>query len=385
MSAHQSILKPKPILVRVVELGHHLTLFVSSLLFYGTVANAQAATAPTEAQSKATRSPTSPSDSGFNPIDSSACAPQAAIARRSVIRMVLPIHEGNSVRDLLGTDGPDVRKKLIEVIREDTSRPPTTNDISIWELENCINSRSADCQLSTAYRSSTVVLTGDGTESATAFHNLKMILMPFLKAAKGTGRSARETAELINGIPIPAFFYNFEGALIGQPQDVLVRPNRVTADHITEAWRDLDDKDMPPFADGAALRFSRSLGPGVRVARRAPTFGDQTKLFGFPDVTEAWRAIGANDSDGHSMYCSTGVAISPEMAAKRFKWSFDSLPEADKDRYRATTVFTSSASFSGMSGGAVFNEAGELVATHSSGNNVPADQSTANTKIPGVE
>lgn len=80
------------------------------------------------------------------------------------------------------------------------------------------------------------------------------------------------------------------------------------------------------------------------------------------------------------MLCSVGPVVSLETATHRFIWN--SLHE--QTSYRDRSVFTASASFGEMSGGAVFNERGELVATHSIGSDTPFNSTTGNTLVPEV-
>ncbi len=324
-----------------------------------------------------------PNGSGFNLSDSEACKPQAQLAQESVVRMVLPSTEMRSIRELIGNDGLQTRIDLLKRIQEGGAPPPSTDDINSWQIEKCIKLKSKECFLSTAYRSSTVVLTGDGTTSSTVFHNLKLFLRPFLRKAKLQGFTAKETAALLRRMPIPAFFYNYRGELIAEPTNLSVRIKEISAEQIAEAWQNLNMKDMPTFLDKTALSFSRKLGKGVPIAKNPPTVGEFTAIFGYPGATNKWRQMGSTDSNGHSLYCTVGPVISAETAAHQMEWGFTQLSEAEQNLYRSKATFTAAASFGGMSGGAVFNSTGELVAVHSSGSNNPFTPATSNTLVIG--
>jgi hypothetical protein len=318
---------------------------------------------------------------GFNSLNSDACKPMAQSAQKSVLRMLLPAAEMKSIRELFGDDGPEFRKKLIQQIKADTSPPPSTNDINIWQIEQCLQKQSTECLISTAYRSSTVVLTGDGTTSATAFHNLKIFLGPQLNDALRKGMTPEQAADLINKTPVTAFLYNSNGQLIGSPTDLSLHPQGITAAQIMAAWQNPNSKEMPAFSDKASLSFSRRLGPGVTIAKDAPKLNEPTLMFGFPDETTAWNSYGENDSDGTSMYCTVGRVISAEDAAKRSGWDFEHLNIYERQLYQEQVLFTSANSFGGMSGGPTFNSKGELVSVHSRGNNVPLSSETANALV----
>ena len=165
---------------------------------------------------------------GFNSLHSDGCKPQSAIAKQSVMRMVLPAGETASISQVMGRDDLETRRTLIESIRADKSPPPSTNDINIWELENCIKNRIENCTISTAYRSSTIVLIGDGSTAVTAFHNLKLHFASHLNKSKNSGQSAIEAGSSLSRIHIPVFLYNSEGVLIGQPTDIRVHVTDVT-------------------------------------------------------------------------------------------------------------------------------------------------------------
>jgi hypothetical protein len=321
---------------------------------------------------------------GFNSLHSDGCKPQSAIAKQSVMRMVLPAGETASISQVMGRDDLETHRTLIESIRADKSPPPSTNDINIWELENCIKNRIENCTISTAYRSSTIVLIGDGSTALTAFHNLKLHFASHLNKSKNSGQSAIEAGSSLSRIHIPVFLYNSEGVLIGQPTDIRVHVTDVTPAQIQEARKNLGTKQMASFADSAKLSFSRSVGKGVKIAAKAPASGEILRIFGFPDKTRDWQEVGGADSDGSSMFCTVGPTVSLEIAAQRFNWNVSGLSLQEQTAYRDRSVFTASASFGGMSGGAVFNERGELVATHSSGSNTPFNSTTANTLIPEI-
>lgn len=319
---------------------------------------------------------------GFNTLDSETCKPQSEIARQSVFRMLLPGDETKSLRELFGKDDQETRQKLITMIRNDKASPPSTNDINIWQIEECIKKQVHDCSISMNYRTSTIVLTGDGSIAASAFHNLKLLLTTYLSEAQRAGKSAAETARTLEQIKLPAFLYNHDGKVVAQPNDVSIHLTGISGAQIEEAWKDPSTKRMATFLDTATLSLSRSIGRGAKLATHAPVSGDTLKIFGYPGETHAWQSVGGSDSNGRSMYCTIGPAISLETAGHRFKWSVGNLPPQLQKSYREGSVFTAAPSFGGMSGGAVFNERGELVATHSSGSDTPSNSTTANALIP---
>jgi hypothetical protein len=323
-------------------------------------------------------------DSGFNLIDSDTCKSMAEIARRSVLRIVQPSGAIKSLHELVGKDDLQSREKLIEAIKAHPEPPPSVNDINIWEIENCIKNQSQDCFISTTYRTATVVLTGDGTQAATSFHAVKKILSPIVIYGSQTGATPQQTANWINrNVSAPAFLYNYKGELIENPKTLSIQIRGVTADQVRETLKDPNSEDMSVYRDLVILKFSKGIGVGVRIASVRPKIGEKVLLFGYPGQTKEWTAQGKKDSDGHSLYCTEGPVISAEESTKRADWKFGQRSDEEKLLYRSKSFFVAASTYGGMSGGANFNEKGELIGVHSSGPRTPNNPFTANTFIEG--
>ena len=306
---------------------------------------------------------------GFNSVDSEACRSGADKARASIFRMLIPGPSKVSLREMLGQDNEAERKKLLASIEADDTPLPSTNPINVWEIQNCLTHHIVDCRISTEYHSSTIVLTGSGQIAQTALHNLR----PLIAENKNVPPTAADVALQLSNQAIPAFIFSWNGKLVGDPTTLSVKTTRPLSTEQAQALNlsSIGDGSIATPLDRLTLTLSRTLGPGFPLAKSKPLVGEQLRTFGFPGRTSEWHLVGAKDSDGTSMHCTIGRVILPEVAARKFEWAFDHLPKDMQDHYLGEVVFTDSTSYHGMSGGAVLNEAGELVAIHSSGNDKP--------------
>jgi hypothetical protein len=296
----------------------------------------------------------------------------------------LPSGQQKSIRELFGEDNPGFRRSLIEKIKADRRPTPSTNDLNVWEIGQCIRNHSADCKISLKYNSSTIVLTGEGTTAQTSFHTFRESLLPKVYEDLRNGLSMDQVARSLYQTVIPAFVYNSDGHLIGTPENLTVQVEGLTGPQMGMLAH--GSNSIPAYMDGMKLRFSKKIGSGVKISAQKSKLDESVVMLGYPDKTD--QHWGANGSDGQSLYCTIGKVITPQDWSARLKkagwpYDFDQLSAYEKYLYQTNAVLTSTVSMSGMSGGPILNAKGELIAVHSSGSNELNSPATANTALQG--
>lgn len=318
---------------------------------------------------------------GFNKLDSESCKKHADIAKNSVFRMVIPSGDRRPLKVPSGRNPSEFYQNLVKDIQSDTSPPPTTNEINIDLLKACAKNNSPVCEIETNYRTSTVVLTGDGSEGRTVFHNFRATLKEIIKLNKSQGKTPSDALEQLKNYKVPAYLYNYEGKLVASPENLELKITGISLEQIEYAWSNPEDISPPTYLDGASIRLSRSIGKGIPLAKKAPFRGEISTIIGYPGKSNQWSQYGGQDSDGHSIYCTASPTLSLEGAAARTNWPAHLNSPDVFTRLQKDVIYNGASSFGGMSGGAVVNENGELIANHSRGGDMPFNVATSNIKI----
>ncbi len=317
---------------------------------------------------------------GFQGPDSKDCSATAHLARQSTFRIILPTADQISIKQAFGQDTPELRANLVATLKSRNLPAPSADDVNRWQIERCLQDKTEDCFFSKTYTSATMVLIGDGRQALTAFHNIKLLLSETIAQGSQQGFSNLTISQSLNRSALPLFVYNDQGKLIASPNDLTAQLQEITAEQVEVAARNLASNDYHSAFDRVSLKFSRSLGTGVKIASKLPKPGETVRLFGYPAATADRKKNGANDSNGQSFYCTVGTVLSPDEVARRIHFNLSKLSAIEEMLYRQETIFATNDAVGGNSGGPLLNSEGELVAVLSRGNNEPLS-SVATSKI----
>ena len=303
------------------------------------------------------------SSRGFETMDSEICKPHADAAKGSVLQMVLVTGQ----HPIPNFNDHHFRANLIEQLKAEIKKDPSTeNMINLLEIESCITIKSKECIISTGTRNSSVVLVGDGSKALTVFHNFQILLQPTLTKLLAAGLTAQQSSDWINQGTFSAYLLNFDQQFVGTTGKVAFKVN-TTAEQIESAWQNLGDKGVLPYAEPITINFQKKMGTGLPIAKTSPPVGSRSRIFGYPGETKIWEAIGGVDADGHSLRCTSGPVITLDTAIARGGISPSAKHSLIAEQFKNRTLFVAAPSYGGMSGGAVLNEQGELVALHTQG------------------
>lgn len=310
-------------------------------------------------------------------IDSPACSHVAQQARQSVKMMVLPSGERESLKQLVGRDDLSTRKEIIRRITANKMPPPSQNDITIWEIQQCINNNADECFIHTEHSVSTVNVVAAGNSLVTALHNVRRIFKPIIESGLDRQMPSDQIIEQLMAVRIPAFIYDHQGGLVADPTDFSLNMERIDRTRIRHALRNLANGQISAVDDFVYLRTSRSLATAVSIASTMQTLGSRITAVAFGPT--------AVNSEGEPynfhLLCSVGQILSPEQVERLSGWGFSRLSPEWQNLFRRYAILSNMDALPGMSGGAVFNTSGEVIGVHTGGGDLSSQRASASRAV----
>lgn len=295
-------------------------------------------------------------DRGYWPLDSDKVPAAVREAAKSVYRISVP---AGSSQDFTKEF---IRKKHVEVLKNmeaDKAITPTQKMLAEFGIQNCLEDDTIpSCTLFRKVASGSVF--GIGPNSiGTAFHNIESYIFQFLNQV-GPGL---ERIDLLFSLKIPGVLTATDGSL----HKVLMKIDETKLS--TKAMdRIIEGKSLgfTPF-DAVVLKVEGIQIPfSVKLADKRPAVGEPLFAIGFPIQTTGNQMYDKPDSDGNSFRVVTGPYLNLDMRPYLKVENEDIL-----ETIMLGTVIFGTNCTSGMSGGPIVNDRGEIVGVlHSSYGNL---------------
>lgn len=303
---------------------------------------------------------------GIHRIDAPECAQVAETARNNTLLMVVPAGPREPLREVFGKDKDDLatREEILEQLAAAARRDfPSSVDMTMWQIRECIRTNVQECLIDISYSTSTVNTTG-GKRLITALHNISPVLAPQIGERLDRNEESGEILKSLIGTTIPAFFYNHQGRLIADPSNQTVRVQHFDTSRLRGLDQAIGNGNVPATDDFVALTISRSMSnTGYAVANQPPRVGEQVTLVGFSPT----EIDNNGEPSNFQLVCSPGQRVSGEEAERRSGWAYSRLDPNWRRFFERYAVLSDTDSIPGMSGGAIVNSSGEVVAVNGGG------------------
>lgn len=261
-------------------------------------------------------------------------------ASESVFTIVAPDGDSRIV------ENPE--KGLREVESSDLSW--VEKEILKEQLSACLKFPKKVCTILDGFKTSSAYVTGDGKDLRTALHAVESLAGLHLRG------------KLQGDLPL---YILKDGRLIAGPEDLKARFVKVRAEDL----RMMGQRTVARAgsADQVLIRLEKKLAEPLVIATSKERAGEALFIIGTPKKTQDRQQFGVTDSDGKHTWISRGKALSPEQIIYRSAKLTMFVSQARAVEQLKYSVITSADSAPGISGGAIVNARGEVLATLASG------------------